>query len=104
MFERDELVMRREESERIIKKALLNDLLKLGDEVLVDIVEWLWDNYGIKARREKKDVEKKILRSKDISSRELAVFMLDKGVKINEELWFAELRKNVQDNKQTTGK
>ncbi len=98
------MVMRREESERIIKKALLNDLLNLGDKVLVDLVEWLWDNYGIKARRERNDVEKKILRSKDISSRELAVFMLDKGVKINEELWFSEFRKNVQDNKQATGK
>ena len=90
-------------NEKIIKKHLLTQLEQAGDEVREKLIEWLWEDHGVRVSGNWSSIEKKILKDDSISSRELAVFMLGEGLKINEELWFTDFysMEKSKDRKET---
>ncbi len=69
----------------MVKERLVDSLLE-GVE-LSAILEWLWEDYGIRVKRSKESVRRAILRSDEITPQDLAVFMLDNGVEVSEDAW-----------------
>jgi len=91
-------VYSRKSQERAIKRHLIEELLKIKNYKLEEIVEWLWEEYGIKAKPNIEAIRKTILNNDEITSRELAVEILRSGGFVDEELWFAPIGKNMQDD------
>lgn len=78
----------RNNRERLIKKVLINQILETRRIGIKEIIRWLWEDFGIKCRNDWKDIERKIVKSKEISSNDLAVFMINNGIKPREDVWF----------------
>ena len=76
----------REEQERDLKKILLWNAYEGGLDI-EELVEWLYYTAGVRVRRDWCDIEKKILRSREITAREFASFLVTEGVEIDEEEW-----------------
>ena len=73
-------------SDRALKAVLME---KIREAVpLEDVREWLWEDYGIKAR-DWDNVKKAILSAREITARDLAVLLLDYGVNV-EDAWFEQ--------------
>ncbi len=81
-----------ESFEREIKRELLETLEKKARDKLHKVIEWLWENYGVRVKMEWGSVEKAVLKSRDVSSREIALLMMDLGVDVDEEIWFRHMR------------
>ena len=77
----------REGKERLIKKVLLSQLKGSKKISIKEVIEWLWEDFGIKCKSDWKDVERKIVKSIEISANDLAVFMLENGLKPKEDVW-----------------
>ena len=74
--------------ERNIKRALMKQLMESGKVKVEDVVEWLWEDFGIRCRPSWKDVERKVVKSDEVTPNDLAVFMLESGLQPREEIWF----------------
>ncbi len=74
--------------ERSIKKALIEQLKRSNKVSIKDIVEWLWEDFGIRCRAEWRDIERKMLKNDEISPNDIAVFMIEHGLKPEEDVWF----------------
>ncbi len=74
--------------ERSIKKALLDSIEGHGVSA-GELAEWLWEEFGIRVRPEWPRVRRAVLSSADIEARDLAVFMIEKGLTPDEGLWDA---------------
>ena len=90
--------MARKARERIIKSSLM-DQLKSSNIDLNEIVEWLWDDFGKRVRREWSSIEKAVLGDSDISPQDIAVFMIEHGVTPNEGAWDVEPRRAMHGGK-----
>ncbi len=77
---------------REIKMLLLERLEKSGID-LQELVEWVYDEYGIRVRRRWEDV-RRVLLSCEVEPQALAVFMLEHGIEVPEEEWIKVLRKH----------
>lgn len=75
--------------EKAIKKALLRQLRESGAD-LDDLVEWLWDDFGKRVRRDWKSIEQAILGDNEITPQDIAVYMIDAGLQPNEGAWDVE--------------
>ncbi len=53
---------------------------------LDEVLEWLWEDYGIKAR-DWETAKRAVLSKKEITARDLAVFLLEYGVEV-ESYWY----------------
>lgn len=62
----------REAKERLAR--LLEDLVELEE-----VVEWLWEDFGIRVPPSWDDVRKTIVSSREVSARALAVFLVQSG-------------------------
>ncbi|MGC9112274.1 hypothetical protein [Acidilobus sp.] len=71
--------------DRAIKEALLSQLK--GKVPLDDVIEWLWDDFGLRAKRSWEDVGKVITSSNEILPQDVAVFMIEEGVTPDEGAW-----------------
>ncbi|MGC8753290.1 MAG: hypothetical protein ACP5RO_07190 [Fervidicoccaceae archaeon] len=85
--------------EKYIKKQLVEELLKLKRNKLEEIVEWLWEEFGIKTKPNMEAIRKAIVENDEVTSRELAIEVLRSGGYVNEELWFTPDEGNMRDNK-----
>ena len=73
-----------------IKKRLLEALKGIDNgQIQQSICEWLWEDFGINVQCNWKDIERKILKEKSISARDLAAFMVREGIKVDESLWLS---------------
>ena len=73
-----------------IKKRLLDTLkARSNTRVQKSICEWLWEDFGINVRCDWMEIERKILKEKGISARDLATFMIREGIKVDENLWLS---------------
>jgi len=70
---------------KAIKEALLSQLK--GKVSLNDIIEWLWDDFGLRAKRSWDDVKRVIISSDEILPQDVATFMIDEGVTPDEGAW-----------------
>jgi len=89
------------EKEKKIKEKLVEELLKLKRGKLEELVEWLWEDYGIRTKANMEAIKKAILSSEEITSREIALEILRSGGYVNEELWFASAEGDLSDNKRS---
>ncbi|AFH42827.1 hypothetical protein IOK49_05985 [Fervidicoccus fontis] len=76
------------EKDREIKEILLRDLFSIKKDSLEEISEWLYEEYGIKAEPKEEVLKKKILSSKEITSHDIALLIIENGGYVNEQLWF----------------
>ncbi len=78
----------RSEKDRAIKEALLSQMR--GKVPLDDVIEWLWDDFGIRASPDSWDsVERLIVTNKEVLPQDVAVFMIDEGIMPDEGAWDA---------------
>jgi hypothetical protein len=75
--------------ERAVKAALLAQLRSRGVSI-DDVLDWLCEEFGIRARRSWRNIERLILRSNEITSQDLVVFMVENGIEPDEGAWDAE--------------
>jgi hypothetical protein len=75
--------------EKAIKAALLAQLRSRGVRV-DDILDWLWEEFGVKTHRSWRSLERLILRSDEITPQDLVVFMIENGIEPDEGAWDAE--------------
>jgi len=87
------------EKEKKIKEKLVEELLRLKRGKLEELVEWLWEDYGIRTKANMEAIKKAILSSEEITSREIALEILRNGGYVNEELWFASAEGDLSDDK-----
>ena len=71
-------------SERKVKERLVDKIQ--GAVPLEDLLEWLWEDYGIKAR-DWETAKKALLARKEITARDLAVLLLEYGVEVESD-WY----------------
>ncbi len=71
-MDRRRLFEDREAKERLVK--LLEGSVKLDD-----VVEWLWEDFGIRVSPTWDDVRRTIVSSREVSARALAVFLVQSG-------------------------
>ncbi len=93
------MAIRRDLFEKRIKRALVEDLEKKAKDSLDTVVEWLWEDHGVKVSRNWDRVKKTIVSNKSITPQDLVVLMLSMGVEVDEELWFKE-RKHLYGDEQ----
>ncbi|GAB6148380.1 hypothetical protein [Stetteria hydrogenophila] len=77
--------------DRAVKAALLRQLRESGLEPR-EVAEWLWEDYGIRARPRWGELERAILRSDEVTPQDLAVLLMDAGVEPDEGAWSVEPR------------
>ena len=77
--------MRRDLADKRIKEALVDRLLEGVD--LGEIVDWLWEDFGIRVRRDRRAIKRAIVRSQDVTPQDIAVFMIENGVEVDEGAW-----------------
>jgi len=74
--------------ERVIKKALIDQLKRSNKISIKDVVEWLWEDFGIRCKANWKDVERKMLKSNEVFPNDIATFMIEHGLRPEEDVWF----------------
>lgn len=75
--------------EKAVKQALLRQLRESGVDP-AEIVDWLWEDFGKRVKRDWKSIESAILGDSDITPQDLAVFMIDEGLLPDEGAWSVE--------------
>lgn len=85
------------EKERKIKEKLLEQMLSVEKEYGMDeeegltliekVVEWLYEDFGIQVNEDWEEIKDVVINRREIKSRDLAVFMVTEGVKVDESLW-----------------
>ncbi|MEM0060573.1 MAG: hypothetical protein QW726_01410, partial [Fervidicoccaceae archaeon] len=77
---------------------LVEELLKLKRDKLNELVEWLWEEYGIKTKPNIEAIREAILRNSEITSREIAIEIIRSGGYVNEDMWLSSDSGNLQNN------
>ncbi len=89
--------------DRAVKEALLSQIMNSGKIDIRMMVEWLWEDFGLRVRRDWNVVKRAVLRSPDVSAQDLAVFMIENGVVPDEGAWDARptvrMRGGIGDSK-----
>ncbi len=91
------MAARRSLFEKRIKRALVEDLERKAENSLDKVIEWLWEDHGIRVGRSWDRVKKTIVSNKSITPQDLVVLMLSMGVEVDEELWFKERKRLYSD-------
>ena len=79
---------------RILERRLKEMLLELAEESNIDLedfIEWLYYAAGIKARASWDEIKRAVLSANELSARELAAYLAEQGIKINEDAWMREV-------------
>ncbi|MET1128925.1 MAG: hypothetical protein ABWW70_06370 [Thermoproteota archaeon] len=87
---------------RVVEKRLKRFLLEEARKAKLDlqeIAEWLQFSAGISARPDWGDIERKILEAEEISAQELAAFLLEEGVRVDEEKWIEIVKSSYKGTK-----
>ncbi len=71
--------------DRAIKASLMSQAR--GRIGLDEFVEWLWDDFGIRARRSWDDIVRAVVYSDEVLPQDLAAFMISEGVEPDEGAW-----------------
>ncbi len=77
--------------ERYIKRLLLQQIKESKKVDAKDLVEWLWEDFGIRCKPLWREIERKVVKSDEILANDLAIFMLERGIVPKEEIWFEDL-------------
>lgn len=77
--------------ERKLKEMLLDAAERAGIEP-GEIADWLYEEHGVRAARSWSAVRRAVARS-EVTAQELAVFLLDHGVEVDEEAWIEIVKK-----------
>lgn len=75
---------------RILERRLKEMLLELAEENNIDLedfVEWLYYAAGIRAKASWNEVKRAVLAASELSARELAAYLVEQGVRIDEDTW-----------------
>ncbi len=64
----------REAKERLVR-------LLEGSAQLEEVLEWLWEDFGIRVSPSWDEVRRAIISSREVSARALAVFLVESGAK-----------------------
>jgi hypothetical protein len=72
--------------DRAIKESLVDQLEKSGI-TLNDTVEWLWEDFGKRVRPNWKSVRKAIVSDPEITTQDVAVFMIENDIMPEEGAW-----------------
>jgi len=75
--------------ERRIKDMLIDSMMSSGVDPR-EVAEWLWEDFGVKAKPSWDSIKRVILRNTEITSRDLAVAMIEWGVIPDEGIWLSE--------------
>ncbi len=75
--------------DNIVERRIKELLLSIARQYLEpsELANWLYEEYGLKIRPDWRHIERAILKSKEIRSQELAVFLLEKNIEIPENEW-----------------
>ena len=84
--------------EKHIKEALMNQLEKSGIP-LNEAVEWLWEDFGKKVRRDWRSVRKAVVGDPQVTPQDIAVFMIENGVQPEEGAWDVLPRTSLRGSK-----
>jgi hypothetical protein len=86
------------EKERRIKEKLLEYVISIKKEYGVDeeeglslmekIVEWLEEDFGISVEKDWGDISEAVINNKEISAKDLAIFLVTEGIVVDESIWF----------------
>jgi hypothetical protein len=71
--------------EKAVKDALLNQMK--GKINIEEAVEWIYEDYGIKIKKSWENLRRTILDNSEITPNDIAVFMIDQGVDVDEGAW-----------------
>ncbi|MCE4609439.1 MAG: hypothetical protein F7C36_03545 [Desulfurococcales archaeon] len=85
----------RNRENKAIKEALLGQI-PTNNIDLDEIVEWLWEDFGIRAKKDWEQIKKIILREKEITPQDLAVFMIDNDIFPEEGAWDVMPRRGLR--------
>jgi acetoin utilization deacetylase AcuC-like enzyme len=86
------------EKDRRIKEKLLEYVISIEKEHGVDdeeylslmekMVEWLEEDFGISVEKDWGDISEAVINHKEISAKDLAIFLVTEGITVDESLWF----------------
>jgi hypothetical protein len=79
-------MLRRRILERRLKEMLL-ELAEKNNIDLEDFVEWLYYAASIRAKASWSKVKRAVLSASELSARELAAYLAEQGVRIDEDAW-----------------
>jgi hypothetical protein len=87
--------------EKSVKEALLSQMKNKID--LNEAVEWLYEDFGIKVKGSWENLMRAVLNNSEITPNDVAVFMIEQGVDVDEGAWSVlpatRLRGNRPNNK-----
>ncbi len=83
------------EREKAIKRALAQQLRESSIPI-DEVVEWLWEDFGKRVRRDWGQVERAIVRDPEITPQDVAVFMIEQGVLPDEGAWDVAPRRGLR--------
>ena len=72
--------------ERTVKEVLLDQMIEEGVSPR-EAAEWLWDDFGKRVRPDWRSIKKAVLGDPDITSQDIAVFMIENGIEPREGAW-----------------
>ncbi|MCE4607406.1 MAG: hypothetical protein F7B61_00390 [Caldisphaeraceae archaeon] len=70
-----------------------------GKVDLRDVVEWLYEDFGIKCKISWNEITKAVINRNEITPNDIAVFMLEHGVDFDEKAWGGLWEEGVQDSR-----
>ena len=88
--------------EKAVKAALLKAMRDSGVDPR-EIAEWLWEDYGVRVKPRWPDIERAVLKERDVTAQDLAVLMIDLGLQPDEGAWDAAPRPSMRGGKAGEG-
>ncbi len=85
------------EWEKAVKRELARQIRESGIS-LDSVVEWLWEDFGKRVRRDWRAVEREIVRDGEITPQDVAVFMIENDVQPDEGAWDVRPRRGLRGN------
>jgi len=81
---------------RLLDRKLKEMLLRRAREAGIEpgqLAEWLYEEAGIRAQSNWRDVERKILYSEEVTAREFAAYLISEGIDVDEKEWIETVKK-----------
>ncbi|BES81405.1 hypothetical protein [Pyrodictium abyssi] len=81
---------------RLLDRKLKEMLLRRAREAGIEpgqLAEWLYEEAGIRAQSNWRDIERKILYSEEVTAREFAAYLISEGIDVDEKEWMEVVKR-----------
>ncbi len=68
-------------------KARLVELLERSNASLEEVLDWLWEDFGVRVKADWKAVKRAIVKNSDIEPQDLVSLFNELGIELDEEAW-----------------